>query len=235
MGRGITLTPYELRKVTELYLASQSREAVEEGEQKERERQNLRRSVASSPYAKHDDMTGHKVYGKRKTSVRAGQPVVIEGIHGLNSKLTEQIPDEEKFKIYISPLTQLNIDMHNRVPTTDERMLRRMVRDYQFRGHSAQDTIAAWPKVRAGEDKNIFPFSDEADVLFNSYHDYEISVLKKYAEPLLKAIKPEEPEYAEAVRMLKFLRFFQTVDDDSAIVNNSIMLGQAIKEHPVRA
>jgi len=170
-----------------------------------------------------DFMTGHKVYGKRKTSVRAGQPVVIEGIHGLNSKLTEQIPDEEKFKIYISPLTQLNIDMHNRVPTTDERMLRRMVRDYQFRGHSAQDTIAAWPKVRAGEDKNIFPFSDEADVLFNSYHDYEISVLKKYAEPLLKAIKPEEPEYAEAVRMLKFLRFFQTVDDDSAIVNNSIM------------
>ncbi len=170
-----------------------------------------------------DFMTGHKVFGKRITSIDPSQPIVIEGIHGLNGKLTEFIPDGEKFKIYISPLTQLNIDMHNRIPTTDERMLRRMVRDYLYRGHSAQSTINQWPKVRAGEDKNIFPYSGEADVLFNSYHVYEISVLKKYAEPLLRKIAPDEEEYAEAVRMLKFLRFFRTIEDDSIIVNNSII------------
>ena len=170
-----------------------------------------------------DFMTGHKVFGKRITSIDPSQPIVIEGIHGLNGKLTEFIPDGEKFKIYISPLTQLNIDMHNRIPTTDERMLRRMVRDYLYRGHSAQSTINQWPKVRTGEDKNIFPYSGEADVLFNSYHVYEISVLKKYAEPLLRKIAPDEEEYAEAVRMLKFLRFFRTIEDDSIIVNNSII------------
>ena len=170
-----------------------------------------------------DFMTGHKVFGKRITSIDRSQPIVMEGIHGLNGKLTEFIPDDEKFKIYISPLTQLNIDMHNRIPTTDERMLRRMVRDYLYRGHSAQSTINQWPKVRTGEDKNIFPYSSEADVLFNSYHVYEISVLKKYAEPLLRRIAPDEEEYAEAVRMLKFLRFFRTIEDDSIIVNNSII------------
>lgn len=170
-----------------------------------------------------DFMTGHKEYGKRITSIRANQPIVIEGIHALNEELTAYIPKEEKFKIYISPLTQLNIDAHNRIPTTDERMLRRMVRDNLYRGHNAQSTIASWPKVRAGEDKNIFPYSSEADVLFNSYHVYEIAVLKKYAEPLLKEIKAEEAEYADAVRMLKFLRFFKTIEDDSIIVNNSII------------
>lgn len=170
-----------------------------------------------------DFMTGHKRFGKRITSLRPGQPIVIEGIHALNEELTEYIPKEEKFKIYISPLTQLNIDAHNRIPTTDERMLRRMVRDNLYRGYNAQSTIRNWPKVREGEDKNIFPYSGEADVLFNSYHVYEIAVLKKYAEPLLRQIAPGEPEYAEAVRMLKFLRFFRTIEDDSIIVNNSII------------
>lgn len=168
-------------------------------------------------------MTGHKEYGDRITSVKPSQPIVIEGIHALNEELTSRIPKEEKFKIYISPLTQLNIDAHNRIPTTDERMLRRMVRDNLYRGHNAQSTIASWPKVRAGEDRNIFPYSSEADVLFNSYHVYEIAVLKKYAEPLLMQISPEEAEYAEAVRMLKFLRFFRTIEDDEIIVNNSII------------
>ena len=168
-------------------------------------------------------ITGHKEFGKRLTSIKSSQPIVIEGIHALNEDLTRELPAEQKFKIYISPLTQLNIDSHNRVVTTDHRMLRRMVRDYKYRGHSAQSTIASWPKVRAGEDKNIFPYSNEADVLFNSVHLYEICVLKKYAKPLLEAITPEEPEYSEAVRMLNFLRFFKTVDDDSAIVNNSIL------------
>ena len=170
-----------------------------------------------------DFIKGAKIYGKRITSIKGNQLLVIEGIHTLNEALTFEIPKEEKFKIYISPLTQLNIDSHNRIVTTDHRMLRRMVRDYKYRGYSAQNTIASWPKVRAGEDKNIFPFSNEADVLFNSVHLYEICVLKKYAQPLLSSIKPEEPEYSDAVRMLNFLRFFRTVEDDSAIVNNSIL------------
>lgn len=168
-------------------------------------------------------LTGKKEYGKRITSIRSNQPIVIEGIHALNEALTPAIPREQKFKIYISPLTQMNIDSHNRIVTTDHRMLRRMVRDFSHRGHSAQSTIASWPKVRAGEDKNIFPFSNEADVMFNSVHLYEICVLKKYAQPLLEAITPDEPEYCDAVRMLNFLRFFKTVEDDSAIVNNSIL------------
>ena len=170
-----------------------------------------------------DFLKGTKVFGKRITRAKKGQPIIIEGIHGLNKQLTADIPDEEKFKIYISPLTQLNIDEHNRIPTTDARMLRRMVRDYQFRGHSAQSTIQAWPKVRKGEDKNIFPYNGEADVFFNSVHNYELNVLKKYAEPLLRSIEREEPEYAEAIRMLKFLQYFKTIEDDSVIVNNSII------------
>lgn len=170
-----------------------------------------------------DFLTGKKTYGKRITQIKGNQPIVIEGIHALNEALTCEIPREEKFKIYISPLTQLNIDNHNRVVTTDHRMLRRMVRDFKYRGYSAQNTIASWPKVREGENKNIFPFSNEADAMFNSVHLYEICVLKKYAEPLLKKIAPQDPEYGDAQRMLNFLRFFKTVKDDSAIVNNSIL------------
>ena len=170
-----------------------------------------------------DFLNGTKVFGRRITRAKAGHPILIEGIHGLNRQLTEDIPDEEKFKIYISPLTQLNIDEHNRIPTTDARMLRRLVRDYLFRGHTAQSTIRAWPKVRRGEDKNIFPYNGEADVFFNSEHIYELSVLKKYAEPLLLQITRQEPEYGEAVRMLKYLQFFKTIEDDSVIANNSII------------
>lgn len=168
-------------------------------------------------------LTGHKEFGKRKTRIKGSQPIVIEGIHALNEALTPKIAEEEKFKIYISPLIQLNIDNHNRIITTDHRMLRRMVRDFKYRGYSAQNTINTWPKVRAGEDKNIFPFSNQADVVFNSVHLYEISVLKKYAKPLLEEITRDEPEYADAHRLLDFLRFFRTVDDDSAIANNSII------------
>lgn len=170
-----------------------------------------------------DFINGTKVFGKRISKIESSQPIVIEGIHALNDAMTPDIPRSEKFKIYISPFTQLNIDDHNRIPVTDGRMLRRMVRDYQFRGHSAQNTIKLWPKVRAGEDKNIFPYSNEADAFFNSAHAYELAVLKKYAGPLLEDIKSDEPEYCEAVRMLKFLRFFETIEDDSIIVNNSIM------------
>ena len=170
-----------------------------------------------------DFLTGHKQFGKRVTRIMGKQPIVIEGIHGLNSALTTQIPEEEIFKIYISPLTQLNVDGHNRILTTEERMLRRMVRDYLYRGHSAQYTIDEWPKVRAGEDRNIFPYNGQADVFFNSYHVYEIAVLKKYAEPLLKAVGKEEPSYMMAQRLLDFLKFFHQIDDDHIIVNNSIL------------
>ncbi|MGI6731869.1 MAG: nucleoside kinase [Anaerovoracaceae bacterium] len=170
-----------------------------------------------------DFINGTKIFGERIISAKEGEPIIIEGIHGLNSKLTADIDESEKFKIYISPLTQLSIDDHNRIPTTDNRLLRRMVRDYKFRGNNAQYTIKNWPKVRAGEDKNIFPFNSEADVFFNSVHIYELSVLRKYAEPLLKVITREEPEYGEAVRLLKFLAFFEIIEDDSVIVNNSIL------------
>ena len=170
-----------------------------------------------------DFLEGKKKYGRRITSIRSNQPIVIEGIHALNDILTEKIDEEQKFRIYISPFTQLNIDVHNRVPTTDARMLRRIVRDYKFRGHSAAQTIALWPKVRTGEDVNIFPYNGRADVLFNSALVYELSVLKKYAQPLLEAVGPEEEEYSEAVRMLKFIRFFDVIDEEQYIPNNSIM------------
>ncbi|MDD2215222.1 MAG: nucleoside kinase [Eubacteriales bacterium] len=166
---------------------------------------------------------GKKYFGERITRAKKRQPIIIEGIHGLNQALTPRIPEEEKFKIYISPLTQLNVDNHNRIPTTDARLLRRLVRDHEFRHYSAQYTIEQWPKVRAGEDKNIFPYNSEADVFFNSALTYELSVLKKYAQPLLEAISSDEKAYSEAVRLLKFLRFFKTIEDESAIPNNSII------------
>ncbi len=170
-----------------------------------------------------DFKSGHKQFGSRIISIDSTQPVVIEGLHCLNPALTNHISDSEKFKIYISPLTQLNIDSHNRIPTTDARMLRRIVRDAQFRGYPASKTIGMWPSVRAGEEVNIFPFNQEADVFFNSQCLYELAVLKKYAKTLLEEITIDEPEYPEARRMLRFLEFFTAVDDDSMIPNNSIM------------
>lgn len=170
-----------------------------------------------------DFMKGEKVFGKRLTSIEADQPIVIEGIHGLNGQLTEKIDDRQKFRIYISPFTQLNIDIHNRVTTTDARMIRRIVRDYEFRGSSAAETIALWPKVRAGEDRNIFPYNGQADVMFNSALAYELAVLGKYAVPVLEEVRPDQPEYAEAVRLLKFIRYFEFMDDDGAVPNNSII------------
>lgn len=170
-----------------------------------------------------DFIRGTKIFGKRITSIRPHQPIVIEGIHALNGKLTREIAEEEKYRIYISPFTQLNIDSHNRIPTTDARMLRRIVRDYLYRGYSARQTIESWPKVRKGEDKNIFPFNGEADVLFNSALIYELALLKKHAQPLLEEITPADPEYSDAQRILKFLNFFRSIEDESMIPNNSIL------------
>ena len=170
-----------------------------------------------------DFLEGVKKYGGRITKIGPEQPIVIEGIHALNGKLTEQIDDKEKFKIYISPLTQLNIDMNNRLPTTDARMLRRMVRDYKYRGHEPAITIREWPKVRAGEDRNIFPYNREADFMFNSTLAYETCLLKKYAEPLLKKIDRDQPEYSEAQRLLGFFKFFSEIEDENDVPNNSIL------------
>jgi uridine kinase len=145
-----------------------------------------------------------KTQGK-KVKLDENSIVILEGIHGLNDNLTPRISADKKIKIYVSALTQLNLDDHNRIPTTDVRLLRRMVRDYRFRGHSALTTFKMWPSVRRGEDKYIFPFQNNADMAFNSSLDYELAVLKVYAEPLLKTIEPSHREYSEVKRMLAFL------------------------------
>ena len=137
--------------------------------------------------------------------------IILEGIHGLNPELTSGLPDESKFKIYISALTQLNLDNHNRISTTDNRIIRRMVRDHNFRGMSALETLNMWPSVHRGEKANIFPYQNNADAAFNSALDYELAVLKPYAEPLLKTVKPSDPVYWHAVRLLTFLDNFYPV------------------------
>ncbi len=147
--------------------------------------------------------------------------LVIEGIHGLNEKMSYALPAESKFKIYISALTTLSVDDHNRIPTTDGRLLRRIVRDARTRGASAKKTIAMWGSVRAGEEANIFPFQEGADEMFNSAQIYELAVIKPYAEPLLFSINKNEPEYYEAKRLLKFLDYFVSVDS-SMLPRNSI-------------
>ena len=148
--------------------------------------------------------------------------LVIEGIHCLNDRLSYSLPRESKFKIYISALTQLNIDEHNRIPTTDGRLLRRMIRDARTRGTSARDTIRMWPSVRKGEEENIFPYQEEADAMFNSALIYELAVLKQYVEPLLFGISKNCPEYTEAKRLLKFLDYFIGVSSED-IPKNSIL------------
>jgi len=154
--------------------------------------------------------------------VNPGQPIIVEGIHALNDELTWLIPNELKFKVYISALTQLNIDYSNRIPTTDSRLIRRIVRDARTRGYSAADTINRWPSVRAGEQKYIFPYQENADVMFNSSLVYELAVLKPYAEPLLQAITPEADEYVEAKRLLKFFSYFKSISAEP-IPPNSII------------
>ncbi len=170
-----------------------------------------------------DFIQGKKVFGKRLTQIDPDQPIVIEGIHALNPELTKYIDDAWKFRIYISPFVQINMDYHSRIPTTDARMIRRMVRDYKYRGKSAHTTLEEWPKVRKGEDKNIFPYNGTADVLFNSALSYELGILKKYAVPLLEDIGPEEAQYSEAQRMLQMLQFVEDYEDDSVVPNNSIL------------
>ena len=168
-------------------------------------------------------LTGHKMYGQKITKLEKNQPIIIEGIHAFNPKLTGEINNEEKFKIYISPLTQINLDAHNRVPTTDIRIIRRMIRDYRSRGYSASATLKMWKKVHEAESRNIFPYSGEADVYFNTVHVYELAVLKKYAEPLLEAIDREDSEYSESRRLLKLFSFIDDIKDEKIIAGDSII------------
>ncbi len=170
-----------------------------------------------------DFINGTKVFGKRVTSLKENQILVIEGIHSLNDVLTENIPRRDKFKIYISPLTQIAVDRHNRISTADARLLRRMVRDNQFRGYNAEATLAAWPKVRAGESVNVFPYSSSADVVFNSSTVYETNLLKTYAEPLLEAIDESSEQYAEARRILSFMKYFDRIESDESVPDYSIL------------
>lgn len=170
-----------------------------------------------------DFKNGTKIFGERIMKVEQQQPIVIEGIHGLNEDLTPDIPLETKFKIYISPLTQLNIDEHTRIPLTDVRFLRRIVRDNMFRHYTADMTIMQWPKVRAAEDKNVFSYNGFADAIFNSSFVYELAIMKSHAQPLLDAIDEDNPAYSESIRLNNFLRFFLPMEDESFIPNNSIM------------
>lgn len=166
--------------------------------------------------------TGHKEYNGEKMRIKDDEVLVIEGIHCLNDRLTASIPQEQKYKVYISALTILNIDYFNRISTTDTRLIRRIVRDNNFRGYDALHTLQTWGSVNRGENNNIFPFQEEADSMFNTSLIYEICVLKKYAMPLLKAIDNTHPEYSEAKSLYEFLKYFEDISDEF-VPKNSLL------------
>lgn len=167
---------------------------------------------------------GHREYHGNFVEVNDQQPLIIEGIHGLNENLTPMIPKMNKFKIYVSALTQLNLDNHNHIPTTDTRLIRRIVRDNQFRGSSIAETLKMWPSVRRGEEKFIFPFQEMADVMFNSALTYELAVLKPFITPLLDSIEKDNPYFSDADRLKKFMKYFVELN------TNSIPATSIIKE-----
>ena len=172
------------------------------------------------PY--YNFVTGKREYNGEYATLEEEGIFVIEGIHGLNDLLTASIPEENKFKIFISAMTQLNIDDHNRISTSDSRLIRRIVRDNQFRGRDAATTISSWDYVARGEERNIFPYHENADVIFNSATIYELSVLKQYVEPLLFKIEQNQQEYIGAKRLIKFLDYFLGANGED-IPNNSIL------------
>ena len=167
-------------------------------------------------------ITGKREYHGHKLKIGEKDVLVMEGIHGLNGTLTNEIPEDAKYRIYVSALNQINLDEHNRIPSSDGRLLRRIVRDAMTRGNDARETISRWDSVRKGEEDNIFPYQEEADVMFNSAQIYEIAVLKQYAEPLLFAVPKDCPEYQEAIRLLKFLEYFLNIPSE-AIPKTSLL------------
>ncbi len=170
-----------------------------------------------------DFKTGHKQYLGKRLKLEEDEVLIIEGIHCLNDELTNQIAKSNKFKIYISDLTVLNIDYYNRISTTDTRLIRRIARDYKFRNYSALHTLRMWNSVNRGEQKYIFPYQEEADCMFNSSIIYELAVLKQIVVPLLEEIDNTNPEYSEASRLIELLRYFETVKDTDLIPNNSLL------------
>jgi len=162
-----------------------------------------------------DFNSGKRVYNAEKLKLNNGRNVlIIEGIHGMNPGLIPHINPENTFKIFISALTQISIDEHNHIPTTDNRLIRRIVRDYKYRGYSALETLRRWPSVNSGEEKHIFPYQENADIMFNSALLYELGVLKRYVEPLLDSVKENEPEHAEALRLLYFISYLPHIEED---------------------
>lgn len=158
--------------------------------------------------------TGKRFFDGDTLQIGSDHILIVEGIHALNPELTKQIDNDTKFKIYVSALTTLSMDGHNRIPTTDTRLIRRIIRDYRYRNYSAIETISRWPSVRRGEEKHIFPYQEEADIMFNSAMLHEPGILKRYVDPLLQEIYPNVPEYAEAQRLLKFTSYLTPIPDD---------------------
>ncbi len=170
-----------------------------------------------------DFTSGKRTYEGKSLKIKKNTLIIVEGIHALNPKMSQEIASNLKYKIYVSALTQVGIDGHNRIPTTDNRLLRRIIRDYKYRGYSAYETLKRWSSVRKGEEKYIFPFQEEADIMFNSSLVYELAMIKKHVEPLLLEIKQEEPEFAEASRLLRFLSYFKHINSESEVPPTSIL------------
>lgn len=158
--------------------------------------------------------TGSRIYKGKKLKLHENSVLVIEGIHALNPELTAFVDDKYKYRVYVSVLTSISLDNHNWIPTTDNRLLRRIIRDYRFRGYSAEDTISRWPSVRRGEDKWIFPYQENADAMFNSAMLYELAALRRFAEPILSEVRESDRANAEAYRLLRFLRYFNYIPDE---------------------
>ncbi len=190
---------YESLYALDLQLFNEQLHALLKGEEVELPRYNF--------------TTGKKEYKGNRLRIDEHTILILEGIHALNPELTPQVPKENKYKIYVSALTTISLDDHNWIPTTDNRLLRRIIRDYNYRGASARDTISRWPSVRAGEDKWIFPYQENADVMFNSALLFEFAVLRYHAEPILNSVPRNCPEYSEAYRLLKFIKYFTPVPD----------------------
>ena len=171
---------------------------------------------------KYNFITGNREKSYKKLQLRENDILILEGIHGLNDKLTSSIPFNQKIKIYVSALNNLNIDSHNRIPTTDSRKIRRIIRDHKFRGHPAEQTLEMWESIREGENKNIFPFQENADFMFNSILTYELAVLKKYGMPLLQSVTEYCPEYLEAKRLIRLFDHIYNIQDD-LVPSNSIL------------
>jgi uridine kinase len=162
----------------------------------------------------YDFVSGSRLYTGNQLRLGDHSLLMIEGIHALNPGLTTEIEEGRKYRVYVSALTTISLDNHNWIPTTDNRLLRRIIRDYRFRNYTARDTLSRWPSVRKGEDRWIFPFQETADAMFNSAMLYELAALRRFAEPILEEIRESEPEYAEAYRLMRFLKYFTPIPDD---------------------